>query len=183
MKGDPMTEPSSNTPEVSPLPPAARPVQAAVFNCGCAVLFLWVGLLSVAALLPGVVSAQVADRGEAMMRAFLGVPFFFVWVFFLANAVSWLVARRRLPGRVLFDGLAVGLAVAFHYWLFFGRATGDGSAGLPLPGGLFVEVPWHLPLDDFVLAKVGLAVLLVFLDGYLLSELWALIRFVKPKAE
>lgn len=149
-----------------------------MFNCGRAVLLLWVGLLPVAAFLAGGTFGQVTDRGEAVMRAFLGVPFALVGVFFLANAVFLLIARRRLPARLLFDGLALGLAVAFHYRLFFGRATGEGSAGLPLPGGLFVEVPWPLPPNS-VLTKVGLAVLLVILDGDLLSELWALIWYVK----
>ncbi len=49
------------------------------------------------------------------MCAFPGVPFALVERS-LANTVPLLVARRRLPARVLFDGLAVGLTVAIHYW-------------------------------------------------------------------
>ncbi len=153
-----------------------HPWLASAVNCGCALPFLWVGLLLA---LPGLLPNSHASGKTPPPMVFLtGIPFAAAGLYFLVNGLILLAHRRRLPASLLFDIIAFSLAPPFHYWLFFGRAD-QGSAGLELPGGFTLSLPLSLPLN-FILAKIGLAVLLVLLDLYLGSKLFGLGRFARP---
>ncbi len=160
-----------------PLTPEQQehPWAASAVNCGCSLPFLGMGLLPLLARLRLLPSRGGAAPGLFPLLA--GAPFPTPGLYFLVNALVLLARRRRLPGGLLFDIVAFSLAPPLHYWLFFGQAE-QGRAGLELPGGFTFSLPLNLPID-FILAKIGLAVLLILLDLYLASKLFGLGRFAR----
>jgi len=148
-------------------------VLGAAASCGCSLLFLWVGLLPLLALL-NILPRDGFFGGQSPLMPVLGsLPFAAVGLYFLANAVTLLASGRRLSDRLLFNLGVFFLAIPFHYWLFFGKADKGSVTGISLPGGFSISILDNSNLS-FMLGKIAMAVLLVIVDLYLASELLGL---------
>jgi hypothetical protein len=144
-------------------------VLGAVTSCGCGLLFLWVGLLPLLALL-NILPHDGFSGGQSSLMPVLGsLPFAAVGLYFLANAVVLLASGRHLPSRLLFTLGMFFLAIPFHYWLFFGKAGEGSTTGISLPGGFLISFFDNSHLS-FMLGKIAMAFLLVIIDLYLVSE-------------
>ncbi len=154
--------------------PGPAPPPAAV---GCA--FLIALAFIIAGLLPFLALLDVFPRDEyfggrpafPIVAASLG--FTAIGVYLMVNVFRAAVGLPRTSGRVFALVVAFSLAVPLHWWLFFGKAVEGSVSGVTLPGGISVFTTANLPLD-FILAKVGIAVISIVLDLVLVSEVFGL---------
>ncbi len=171
-----IVKPTQSNSDVPPTP--ENKALASVVHCGCGVLFLGAGLLPFLALL------NILPRADFFGNAppFIGVigislPFVAVGLYFIDNAGTLLGSRRRLSRRLLFNLVMFFLAIPFHYWLFFGKPDGGSVTGISLPGGLVFSF-FDTGYVSFVMGKIVVALLLVVMDLYLISEILGLGWFV-----
>ena len=152
-----------------PAPPSQTGPAAAAVNCGCGLLFLIPGLMPLLALLNLLPRDQYFGGQSPLLPVLGGLPFIAVGLYFLVNAVTLLISKRRLPQRLLFNLGVFFLAIPFHYWLFFGKRGGESVTSINLPGGAIVSFLDRGTLS-FILAKIAMAILLVVIDLFLISE-------------
>ncbi len=101
------------------------------------------------------------------------VPFVVAGLYLIGNASASFLQKGKLSTRLLFDLVVGFLALPLHSWLFFGKPDGVSITSIVLPGGTGISLfdTNHL---SFLIAKAVVALLLVALDLYLISEIFGL---------
>jgi hypothetical protein len=166
-----IVKPTQSNRDVPPTP--ENKALASVVSCGCGVLFLGTGLLPFLALLNILPRAGFFGNASPFMVVIGSLAFVAVGLYFIDNAGTLLVSGRRLSGRLLFNLAMFFLAIPFHYWLFFGKPGGGSVTSIALPGGLVFSF-FDTGNVSFVVGKIAVALLLVVMDLYLISEILGL---------
>ena len=168
-------KPTSPNREVPPAP--ENKALASVVNCGCGMLFLSTGVLPLLAWLNILPRGDFFGDAPPFLVIVASLPFAVVGLYFISNAGMLLFNRRRLSERVLLNLGMFFLAIPFHYWLFFGSSDKGSVTGISLPGGLDLFFFDNGKLS-FVVGKIAVALLVIAMDLYLVSELLGLGWFV-----
>ena len=160
------------------IPPAPEnTVLASVVNCGCGALFLSTGTLPLLAWLNVLPRGNFFGDTSPFVVVVASLPFAVVGLYFIGNAGMLLFNRNRLSERLLFNLGMFFLAIPFHYWLFFEGSDGGSVTGIALPGG-FNFFFFDSSKLSIILAKIVVALLVIVIDLYLVSELLGLGWFV-----
>ncbi len=168
-----IVKPTQSNRDVPPTP--ENKALASVISCGCGVLFLGAGLLPFLALLNILPRAGFfgnASPSMVVIGSLASAAVGLVGLYFIDNAGTLLGSRRRLSDRLLFNLAMFFLAISFHYLLFFGKPGGGSVTSISLPGGLVLSF-FDTGNVSFVV-KIAVALLLVVMDLYLISEILGL---------
>ena len=161
-------EPVPPNREVPPTP--ENKALASAVNCGCGMLFLSTGILPILAWLNILPRGNFFGDAPPFLVIVASLPFAVVGLYFISNAGMLLFNRRRLSERLLFNLGMFFLAIPFHYWLFFEGSDKGSVTSITLPGGLNLFFFDNGKLS-LILAKIAVALLVIVMDLYLVSEL------------
>ncbi|WP_457652196.1 hypothetical protein [Rhodocaloribacter sp.] len=166
---------SKSSPPDEPQPPDSGPPFPGAWGCAFlfALTFVAFGLLPFLAL-AGIFPRDEFFGGQSPIPIVGGsLGFIAVGLYLMGNLFRSAVGLPRFSGRLFADIVAFSLVLPFHWWLFFGKATGGSVSGITMPGGITIFSKTNLPID-FILAKIVVAVICIILDLILVSEVFGL---------